>query len=145
MENIAAEILINANQVARHQTYGDAYEFVLNGHLEVLECVRLCSLTQGSVKPIVDKCSALNGLLFELNHVRINPKLDNRFIIDRLTQAFNAIDVGVANKPPQDSMSICYKPLGEISHIVRFFFNQDGKLTFLSPAMRPKLVHSNNV
>lgn len=134
-----SEILISSRQVT-HQKLGDVYEFVMDETLQVLECIKIESLLKGIAKPIKNAKESLEGLLFELKHVRVNPKKDNSIIINRLTQAFNEIGVEVSNPPSQSSMAICYKPLGEISDNVRFYLNPKGTMIFLSPAMKPKLI-----
>lgn len=138
---MASEILINSSQVTRHSD-GKAFEFILDENLQVIECVRLESLNQDIARPIRDSSIQLDGMLFELNHVRVNPLLDNTYIIKRLTDVLNQIGVRVSNQPRQNSMAVCFKPLGEISDNVRFYLNKEGKLVFLSPSMRPRLVYS---
>lgn len=140
MQNPASEILISAHQVTCHHQ-GDVYEFVMNEDLRVLECVKIESLLRGIVTPIRNAIETLDGFLFELNHVRVNPSIDNTLIIDRLTHALNEIGVKILNAPHSSSMANCYKPLGEISHNLRFYLNPKGNLIFLSPASRPKLVY----
>lgn len=138
---IAAEILINSYQVTGKNTR-EHYEFILNSEMRVTECIRIESMRQGLIRPIQDSTTVLEGMLFELNHVRVNPKLDNSQIIYHLTKTLNQIGVRISNQPDKDSMALCFKPLGEISESVRFYLNKEGKLIFLSPAMRPRLVYS---
>ncbi len=142
MHNSASEILINARQVTRYDS-GDAYEFILNEHLQVLECVKIESLAKGIIRPIYEVKNTLQGMLFELNHVRVNPRLDNTDIIRNLTEALNEIGVNVSNPPSKDTVAVCFKPLGEISDCVRFYLNKNEEMIFLSPAMKPKLICSN--
>lgn len=137
------EILINSSLVT-HNDYGESYEFVLNEHLQVVECVRIDSLAEGIINPVEDAESSLEGLLFELNHVRVNPKVDNTCIIDKLTKALENIDVNVSDPASADSMAVCFKPLGEISDNVRFYLRNSGKLVFLSPATRPRLISTGS-
>lgn len=140
MQGISSEILINAKQVERHRKYGDTYEFILNEELHVLECVKIESLVRGVIRPIQDIQENLDGLLFELNHVRVNPRLDNSGMIDILTKALNEIGVSVDNQPQSGEMAVCYKPMGEISDNVRFYLNKDGKMIFLSSSLRPRVI-----
>lgn len=142
MENTATEseeILINASQVTSTD-FGLAYEFVLNSKLQVVECIRIDSLVHGIISHIDNAAINLDGMLFELNHVRINPRVDNTKIILCLTNALHEIGVHVSNQPNSDSMAMCFKPLGEISDNVRFYLSEQGKTIFLSPATRPKLI-----
>jgi len=129
----ATEILLNAVQVT-HQSSGAGYEFVLNTDLTVLECIKVESMKQGIVTPIPNPSQALEGMLFELNHVRVNPRLDNRRMIDVLTEALAAVGVGVINRPNANSMGLCYRPLGEITDNVRLYVGNLSKLVFLSPS-----------
>jgi len=128
----ANEILINAVRVSADQN-NDIYEFVLNDQLYVVECVHVESLTEGIIYPVQDFKQRLQGVLFELNHVRVNPRLDNNRIIGELTDALKAIGVRVYNIPKSQSMAVCYRPLGEITENVRFKFEESGKCTFLCP------------
>ena len=115
---------------------------MLNSHLYVIECVKIESIPEGIIQPVKNIKNTLEGMLFELNHVRVNPKLNNNYVIEKLTIALNQIGVNVADRPKSTSMAVCFKPLGEISDNVRFYLNKEGKLVFLSPAMRPRLVYS---
>ena len=83
-------------------------------------------LQKGSSIPIPDFLTTLHGVLFELNHVRVNPRLDNGYMIGRLTTALADIGVKVYNTPSPQSMAVCYRPLGEITENVRFHFNESG-------------------
>ena len=139
MDNTADEILINASHVT-HVDFGNSYEFVLNTKLHVVECVRIDSLVHGIISQIDNAPTSLDGMLFELNHVRINPRVNNTNIINCLTTALNDIGVQVSNQPDTDSMALCFKPLGEISDNVRFYLSNIGKVIFLSPSIRPRLV-----
>jgi hypothetical protein len=143
MEN-DSEILINSFHVT-HDDFGDSYEFVLNDQLQVMECIKIDAINNGELSPIEDAPINLDGMLFELNHVRVNPKVDNTHIIECLTDALNNIGVLVSNPPASDSMAMCFKPLGEISDNVRFYLNTKAEVIFLSPSTRPKLVSSNNI
>lgn len=137
----ATEILINAIRVTPDHS-ADIYEFVLNESLYVIECVHVESLIEGIIYPVNDFCHVLQGVLFELNHVRVNPRLDNSYIIGRLTDALKEIGVNVYNTPHHDSMSVCYRPLGEITENVRFYFNESGHCVFLCPNAKLKAVPS---
>jgi len=136
---IATEILINATRVSRNER-ADLYEFVLNESLYVIECVQVGSLAKGIIYPIQHFRSGLKNVLFELNHVRVNPRLDNTHIIHSLTHALEEIGVNVYNSPKQDSMKLIYRPLGEITENVRFYFNESGKSVFLCPNAKLKSI-----
>ena len=129
----ATEILLNVAEVT-HQSLGDSYEFILNRDLAIVECIRIASMHQGTVFPVKNPAQALDGMLFELNHVRVNPSLDNQDMIEALTGALAHIGVDVRNRTNPDSMSMCYRPLGEITDNVRMYLGPQGKLVFLSPA-----------
>jgi hypothetical protein len=138
------EILINSSLVT-HDGYKESYEFVLDDSLRVIECVKVDPLANNIICPIEDASVTLDGLLFELNHVRVNPRVDNTYIIECLTKALGDIGVKVKNQPQSASMATVFKPLGEISDNVRFYLNNTTQVVFLSPAVRPKLVKSNVV
>ena len=130
----AREIVINATLV----TAGPEaifYEFILNDELSVNHCGYLESLSQGKIKPIYEPIKSLYGSLFELNHVRVNPHLDNTYILTQLSEALQASGVRIKNARPGDFMSICFKPLGELSDVVRFYIAQDAHLIFLSSSV----------
>lgn len=138
-----SEILINATQVTPSE-FAEIYEFVLDENLKVVECVHVESLAEGIVAPVDDYLNTLNGVLFELNHVRVNPRIDNTLIISILTQALNRVGVNVHNPPSHDSMALCYRPLGEISENVRFHFDLGGNCTFLSTCAKLMLVKNKS-
>lgn len=136
---IANEILINASRVTPDHR-PDIYEFVLNNTLHIIECVHVESLAEGIIYPVSNYRITLHGVLFELNHVRVNPRLDNQMMIAQLTQALADIGVNVYNTPGPESMSVCYRPLGEITENVRFYFNEAGHCVFLCPNAKLKAV-----
>lgn len=140
---IANELLINANRIHPDRR-SDLYEFVLNDSLYVVECVHVESLAEGITYPIPDFLNTLHGVLFELNHVRVNPRLDNSYMIGRLTTALSDIGVRVYNTPSPQSMAVCYRPLGEIMDMVRFHFDGSGSCIFLCPKAKLKGLPSLN-
>lgn len=133
------ELLINATLVTPFD-YADIYEFVLNHELRVIECVRVESLAEGIVFPVDNYRKDMQGTLFELNHVRVNPRLDNTDILGALTEALGKIGVDVHQPPHQNDMKTCYKPLGEITENVRFHFNEMGHCIFLCPRAKLKAI-----
>lgn len=135
------EILINTTRVGLPHGHG-AFEFVLNDTLTVTECVRIESLIQGTLCPVSDFRHALAHVLFELNHVRVNPRLDNSHIITIFTDALQSAGVRVLNPPCQDAMAVCYQPLGEIIDHVRLYFDAHGQVVFLSPRARFQVIHN---
>lgn len=138
------EILINATLVTPYD-YADIYEFVLNHELRVIECVRVESLADGIVFPVENYRQQLQSVLFELNHVRVNPRLDNTEILEKLMQALRKIGVEVHQPPHQNDMQMCYKPLGEITENVRFYFNESGRCIFLCPRAKLKAIQAVDV
>ncbi|MCS5709355.1 hypothetical protein CC99x_010610 [Candidatus Berkiella cookevillensis] len=141
MTENAREILINATRVNPAHTT-DLYEFVLNDSLYVIECVRVESLAEGIIYPVNNYLLDLKNVLFELNHVRVNPRVDNTEIIENLTQRLEAIGVEVINPPSQESMAMCYRPLGEITENVRFYFNESGNVIFLCPNAKLRAIQA---
>lgn len=135
------EILINSNLV----TDGDesySYEFVLDDKMRVVECVRI-NKGDNKVMPVFNPSYDLDGLLFELNHVRVNPRINNNKIISKLTSALNKIGIEVFNPPAPQDIKTCFKPMGEISDNVRFYLNIKAEMIFLSPYSKPKLMLVN--
>jgi hypothetical protein len=140
---MSREILINSILVDHEKSF-IPYEFVLNDRLVVTECVRIDSVAKNNVIPIFNAPNTLEGLLFELNHVRVNPRIDNTDIIQILTVALNSIGVSVDNPAANKDIASCFKPMGEISDSVRFYLDLRGKIVFLSPKTKPKLINVNN-
>lgn len=135
--NKATEILINASHIT-HNLSGDSYEFIINQNLEVLDSIKVTH-SINEVESLKKDINNFEDMLFELGHVRVNPKLDNKEVVNALIEELNKSGISVNNPPHQNSMSICFKPLGEITSSVRFYINYKNKLVFLSP-MQPKLV-----
>ena len=136
------EILLNATLVTA-DNQAQIFEFILDDTLSATECVCVKSLANGVVCPIPNFKETMKGTLFELNHVRVNPKLDNEAMLQALTHALEDIGVKVFNPPNRNDMAMCFKPLGELSENVRFFSESDGKLVFLAPTRHLKVIHSN--
>ena len=143
------EILINARRI-RPETSFDTYEFVVRldddtGDLYATECVHVESLIEGIIAPVDAYQSSLKEVLFELNHVRVNPRMDNSIIINRLTELLEHIGVEIHNPPTGDSIAICFKPLGEIKDNVRFFMEKDGQLQFLTTAVHLHVIRNKEL
>lgn len=136
------EILINSSLVT-HDGYRESYEFVLDDKLRVIECVKIDPTAQNVISHIEDAAVTLDGLLFELNHVRVNPRVDNSYIISCLTKALGEVGVEVKNQPQQNAMAAVYKPLGEISDNVRFYLNTQTQVVFLSPSTRLRVIQGD--
>jgi len=141
MEAISSHLLIHSTQLTQGEA-SNKYEFIVDNQLSVLKWVKLKTEHPGAFYLIGSGKMALEGMLFELNHVRVNPMLDNTHMIAKLTDALTEIGVTVCNQPHKTSMAICFKPMGEIRDKVRFYLNKEGRLIFLSPITRPRLVYS---
>lgn len=135
--NIGKEILINASHVT-HNSFGDTYEFIINEELKIIDSVQISSLTKTRLTPIKEPEVYLEEMLFELNHVRVNPRVDNKYIIGKFIEKLEKVGISVTNTPDNDSISLCYKPLGEINSSVRFYVNHKKNIVFMSPN-QPKL------
>lgn len=144
MKTKTYEILINATLVTPYPS-AELYEFVLNQDLVIIECMLVQSLATYQIIPVQDYRLRLQGVLFELNHVRINPSIDNTYIISKLSQALEDIGVEIKQTPHFNDMAQCYRPLGEIMENVRFYFNALGQCTFLCPRARLKLITTKPV
>lgn len=134
------EIVINASLVTNENS-AQFYEFVLNDSLVVVDCGHVESLSQGNMRYVDNYSRALHGMLFELNHVRVNPKLDNTMILVELAGRLEESGVYICNPPAKDLMAMCFKPLGELSDIVRFYITYDHQLVFLSSSVKLRCVN----
>ncbi len=139
--NIGTEILINASHVD-HDNKDASFEFILDMDLCVKACIKIDSLSNGAVSHVNNPEVSLDNMLFELNHVRVNPTLDNKDIINCLTSKLKETGISITEQPDNDSMALCFKPLGQINSNVRFTIETKGKIIFMSP-IRPKLFCAN--
>lgn len=135
----ATEIVINSTLVT-DKYEAVFYEFVLDSGLNVIECGFVESLSQKRMRAVRNPVVELSGMLFELNHVRVNPRVDNTLILARLARLLEESGVSITHPPHGDDMSMCFKPLGELSDVVRFFVNPQGRLTFLSASVKLHVV-----
>ena len=141
----AKEILINAFAVSNknHNKQKSQFEFIIDNNLKVLDCVQLLTVENGSPISMVTKtilCDEIYNVLFEVNHVRVNPNLNNNSIIMLITKTLTDLGVTIHNRPSEDSLAICFQPLGEIKDNVRFYIKEDRSIIFLAETARPKLV-----
>lgn len=139
IEQSVGKFLINAHMVPliknQHNTRQQQvqFEFIFNKELELLESMQLViatPITNYKIEPIAD-VTTLSKNLFELNHVRVNPKLDNCEILSMLSSTLSNIGVRINNPPSKDSLALCFQPLGEIKDPVRFYFKENQKIVFL--------------
>lgn len=135
----ATEIVINSTLVTNNYE-AIFYEFVLDEGLKVVECGYLESLSQHRMRAVADPILELDGKLFEINHVRVNPRVDNTLILARLAKALEQSGVKITHPARHDEIQLCFKPLGELSDIVRFYVNPTGRLTFLSSSVKLHVV-----
>lgn len=135
----APEIVINACQLTQALALPQ-FEFVLNYSLQVVDCGLVTSPQMGLIKRVNDPARQLHDALFELNHVRVNPNLDNTKILSKFAMALKSAGVEIINPPAQEMMSVCYKPMGELTDIVRFTIKANNDLNFLSRSRKLKLV-----
>jgi len=133
------ELVINALLISDDNTE-NYYEFVLDENLNVVECGYVDSLSEETITSIPKFASALHGFLFELNHVRINPRLDNSKILAKFIAALEESGVSIYNPPTEGMMAICFRPIGELSEIVRFYINATNQLILLCPAVKLRVV-----
>lgn len=139
-DNSSVEIVINASKVVGFDKEPEVYEFVLNKDLNVVECGKTSLNGSSKVQTIENFNTLLKDDLFELNHVRVNPNEDNTEILDNLTKALTSSGVEISNSPDEEFMSFCFKPLGELSDIVRFYVQFNSRLVFLSNSVKLKVV-----
>lgn len=115
-------------------------EFIFDEQLYLLGSMRLTPAT-ALQKPKVEAIKNLDEIhrvLFELNHIRVNPKLDNHKIITTLTNALVAVGIRINNPASHNSLAMCFQPLGEIQDQVRFYLKENNQVVFLS-TNKPRL------
>lgn len=134
------EVVINATWVNNTESEETQYEFVLDDTLSLSECGEVDVVNQGIISRIVNAPCDLHGMLFELNHVRVNPNVDNTEILSNLANALEGSGVNIINRPSSNMMAVCYKPMGELSDVVRFYVNVDETLIFLSNSVKLTLL-----
>ncbi len=148
--DIGTELLINAFLVSVNNCLGThrssvQFEFILNNKLELLACTKLRTATANknfTVTELSDHQEIYN-ILFELNHIRVNPDHNNTQIIGIFTKALTDLGVKIYNPPNQDSLAMCFKPLGSIKDKVRFYIKEDHTIVFLTKTAKPKLIYTN--
>jgi hypothetical protein len=136
---ISREILVNATRLTQSNE-ATVYEFILDDKLKVIELVHITALAEGLVESVKNYQQLFAGELFELNHVRVNPHLDNRPIIEHLSNTLTNIGIQIQHPPHPNDMALTYKPLGEIKDNVRFYYNQATEVTFLCPHPKLRLI-----
>ena len=140
--NIGTEILINASHVT-HDLFGESYEFIIGIQLNITDSIKISTNSNDKrLKSIRAPNEELDDMLFELNHVRVNPRVNNTNIIKTLVDNLLEVGIDIKNQPSENSMALCFKPLGEINSSVRFYVNNN-KLVFLSPA-KPNFICLTN-
>ncbi len=138
--NNDSKITINATKITSDESSAVIYEFVLDMNLDLVACGYYQSVSQGRMKLINNFRDHLEGELFELNHVRVNPNINNDLVLHRLKKALQASGIEVKSPPEEILMAICYKPLGELNDTVRFYLNDENFLVFLSTTAKLSLV-----
>jgi hypothetical protein len=135
-----SELVINATQINDNPNSVESYEFVLDVDLNIVVCNHIQSLSQRRVRVIQQADTALHGALFELNHVRVDPKCNNDLLLERLKTALLLSGVSILAPPDEIFMAVCYKPLGELSDVVRFYI-KDNRLVFLSERVKLSILN----
>jgi hypothetical protein len=132
----STEIVINSTLVSNNSA-APFYEFVINETIEVVECGRVESMAADTYTLLEE--DEISGMLFELNHIRIDPKKDNSTILTRFIDKLKESGVEIYRRPRQEDLSMCYKPVGELSHPVRFYLESQ-KPVFLSSAVKLNVI-----
>jgi hypothetical protein len=138
--NKESRLVINSTRVCAADNTAEIYEFVLNASMKVVSCSEVKSVSQGRVKFITNHEEKLQGMLFELNHVRVNPMLNNELILHRFKKILEKSGVNIKTPPDDILMAICYKPIGELSEVVRFYLKTEDSLVFLSNSVKLSIV-----
>lgn len=132
----SSEIVINSTLVTSHNA-APFYEFVVDETIHVVECGRVDSMASDTYTLLSD--AEVAGLLFELNHIRIDPKKNNAVILTRFIEKLQASGVEIYRRPHYNDIALCYKPVGELSHPVRFYVDAHNPV-FLSSAVKLNVV-----
>ncbi len=138
--NQTPQMVVNATRMSADQKSAEIYEFVLDLSIKVIDCKHISSVSQKRAVCVKNFATELKGVLFELNHVRINPKVNNELILFRFKKCLQKSGVKISNPPDEILMAICYKPIGELSDVVRFYIDDNNQLVFLSKAVKLSLV-----
>lgn len=113
--------------------------------LKVHECIKI--MPGGIIINILNPAESLSGLLFELNHVRVNPATDNTEILSELLENFEAISVRVNSakgKTAQPKKLESLNDLSEINDTVRLEIDSKGLLKFFNTNnFCPKVILGN--
>ncbi len=118
------------------------FEFIINEHLELLKCIQLsiASKYNNYIENKIKNFNEIYNILFELNHVRINPKLNNQDVLEMLSIMLLNLGIKIENPPNHDSLEMCFKPLGEIKDNIRFYIKDNNQIIFLSNRAKPRLI-----
>lgn len=140
--NNKPEIVINATKMSSNNKIAEVYDFVLDLDLNIISCSYIKSISLGEADYIKDYHARFSDDLFELNHVRVNPKLNNTEILNKFKQELINTGVDIIDPPDEVLMSMCYRPIGELNDIVRFHLdrNNHSKLVFMSKRAKLSLV-----
>ncbi len=133
-------LIINASLVTNSEI-AEIYEFVIDQEIGVIDCGRVSSLASMTVRQISEWDVKVANQLFEINHVRINPKIDNTDILDKFCKKLTNFGVEIYNAPQVNDMRILYNPVGELSTIVRFYMKLNKELVFLVPTVKLKIAN----
>jgi hypothetical protein len=134
--DIAKEILINGCILPFRKNFKSTqqFEFIINQDLKLLQCVQLFTANSRNNQRIItiENNREVHNILFELNHVRVNPKLNNYLIITNLIKILTELGIRMDNPPNSNSIAICFQPLGDIKDNVRFYIKENNKMVFLT-------------
>ena len=138
--NKEPRIVINATEISADNNTAEIYEFVLDLNLKITSCSHIKSISQRRIQILSDYEKQLRDKLFELNHVRVNPMINNDLILHRFKKALELTGVKLKSPPDDILMAICYKPLGELENIVRFYIKDQDSLVFMSDVVKLTVV-----
>lgn len=132
MEQLSeALILLNVHEIT-NKGFGSKYDLVVDEQMNIVESIE--QLPANNYTPVASQL--LVDRLFELSHVNINPYIDNSLIVTSFTSELEKIGVVVSNKPANDSIAMCYKPIGDLSCNVRLKVGSNNKLILVSTKLQ---------
>jgi hypothetical protein len=143
MGDTSLSILFNAFPANLMQQSNTSYEFTLDANLTIQECTKITKFKNNVNKLITNinnPSVELQNLLFELDYIRVNPKLDNTYIINSTLHKLKKFGINSTQVPHNNSIKICYMPLGRLSNTMRFYINNSNHIILLSTMFKPKLI-----
>lgn len=121
-------MIVNTSQVNSK----NVYELVLDESLNIIDAGKITIKGKTTYHDDVN-LESLFDILLELNHIRIDPKHNNEKILSNFAEKIQKCGVSILQAPRQPDG---FKPLGELSHVLRLRIAPDKTCIFLSEARK---------